>query len=222
MVIIKRAISDTFSKRLGQLVSASIAGLVSWLYLYFWHGEDFAVSELPFVIGAMVGTGTFISVLFIWNLACAPYRIEKDLRAKSDAEVKRLSEKVRESGRQYYKFSEIQLARLTENFRKLKISEDQIYVIFAPSSIEALDTATDIADSIQTAGIKSEAHGGGMFPHNVKDRGITVYHGSDDGPSSDAIEIVAALDPLGLRIKRGTLNQSHAGAVIYVARPPTT
>ncbi len=78
MNILSRTFSDTFSKRLGQLFSASVAGLVGWLYLYFAHGEDFALSELPFVIGAIVGTATFVVVLFVWNLACAPYRIEKD------------------------------------------------------------------------------------------------------------------------------------------------
>lgn len=79
-MVFRRAVRDTFAKRFGQLFSAAVAGLFGWLYLYFAHGEDFAVAEMPFIIGAIVGTVTFVSVLFLWNLACAPYRIMKDQR----------------------------------------------------------------------------------------------------------------------------------------------
>jgi len=55
-----------------------VDGLVSWLYLYFAHGEDLALSELPFMTGAIVGAATWVAALFIWNLACAPFRIQRD------------------------------------------------------------------------------------------------------------------------------------------------
>jgi hypothetical protein len=220
MNILKRAFFDTFATRFGQLFGASAAGLVGWLYLYFWHGEDFALGELPFVIGAFVGTATFILVLFAWNLACAPYRIEKEARVTAEIEIDRLSKQVANSSGGYYSFSEKQLARVVANFRNAEILEPQIYVIFAPSSHESLDGAAELGDAIKRAEVNCEVHSGAMFPHDLKDRGITVYHGSDAAPTADASVIVKALEPLEINISKKTLDQSFAGPVIYVARPP--
>ena len=55
-------------------------------YLFFDHGKGNAVAKIPYWEAVVVETFGSLLLLFLWNLACATYRIERD----AHTETKRL------------------------------------------------------------------------------------------------------------------------------------
>ncbi|MEP0325107.1 hypothetical protein [Bauldia litoralis] len=77
MNAIRRGFADTFGhlKTFGFAVLGAIISLVA---LYFWKGRDMAIDEVPFVTVGLIGAFGSVALILIWNLVCAPYRIQKD------------------------------------------------------------------------------------------------------------------------------------------------
>lgn len=78
MKILKRALFDTFSGQMVALGVLVIGGLLSLAYLFVIESPTVAAEEIPYVSGAIFGAFGALFLLFLWNLACAPYRIERD------------------------------------------------------------------------------------------------------------------------------------------------
>lgn len=179
MRILRRAIADTFSKRLGQLVSAATAGLAGWLYLYFQHGEDFAVAELPFMIGAIVGTATFVAVLFLWNLAAAPYRIERDRADALEGENANLRAVVKPKGRS---LTPTQIQRIGAAFEDYT-EKDKHIIIWSFQNEEALIFAEYFREAFRKVGWKNASVYtsmiGGSLPASYRDVVIIKYGFTD-------------------------------------------
>jgi len=77
-MILRRAIKDTLSGQIAAFFVLVAGAGISLMYLYIKESPKVAVEEIPYVAGAILGAIGSIPLLFLWNLACAPYRIERD------------------------------------------------------------------------------------------------------------------------------------------------
>ena len=77
MKYIRRAFSDTFKGQLSAIVVLVLGGALSLLYLYITESANVALEEIPYVSGAIFGAFGALFLLFLWNLACSPFRIER-------------------------------------------------------------------------------------------------------------------------------------------------
>ncbi len=93
MRYIKRAFSDTFDflggwGLLASIIAIPLVGLgIHWLI----HGWQSMMPEFQIwlIYGLGATAAVFIAIL-LWNLACAPYRIERDLHEQTRKELKKL------------------------------------------------------------------------------------------------------------------------------------
>lgn len=92
MGIFRRAITDTVT-HLSALFLAIIGGVISLIALYFLKGETMAFEEIPYVIAGIIGVVGGAIFAFIWNLACAPYRNERDKRLALEAKIGAVDDK---------------------------------------------------------------------------------------------------------------------------------
>lgn len=79
-MVLRRAWRDT----IGGKVEAAILGIVGFAFafgLYVQHlGWSKAMDEFQLWLISALGAAGSLFLLFVWNLACAPYRIERDKR----------------------------------------------------------------------------------------------------------------------------------------------
>lgn len=72
-----RAIQDTRS-HLKELAFTAVTGFAGLVVLYYWQGTNMALSEAPFYVVGLTGALIGVAILFLWNLAAAPYRIQRE------------------------------------------------------------------------------------------------------------------------------------------------
>jgi hypothetical protein len=78
MEFLNRAILDTFSGKMRAGFLAILGAIFAFVFLWYWKGSTVAFDEIPFILTGIAGGIGALAVLFLWNLACAPYRIEKE------------------------------------------------------------------------------------------------------------------------------------------------
>ena len=91
MKVLKRALSDTFSGQFVALAVLVVGGFLSLAYLFVIESPTVAAEEIPYVSGAIFGAFGALLLLFLWNLACAPYRIERDAYESCKDEMSRIT-----------------------------------------------------------------------------------------------------------------------------------
>lgn len=74
----KRALSDTFGGHFHGVLTVFIGGAIGLVFLFVTQGKVVALAEVPYFWAGLAGAVGSLSVTFLWNLACAPYRLEKD------------------------------------------------------------------------------------------------------------------------------------------------
>lgn len=101
MSAIRRAIQDTFENRFLRSLFLVVCGaVISFLVVRRLLGEKEAMLELPYIYAGIAGAVGPLGLLFLWNLACAPFRIERDaheetkrkLALAADSETAKLSQ----------------------------------------------------------------------------------------------------------------------------------
>lgn len=78
MIYIKRAWLDTLKGQFQAIFVLVVGGVLALVYLHQTEGKSVAVEEVPYFWGALFGALGALLLLFLWNLACSPYRIERD------------------------------------------------------------------------------------------------------------------------------------------------
>lgn len=114
MKILKRAWSDTFSGQYQALFTLVVGGLFGLVYLYFDQGVGDAVAEVPYWEAAVFGSVGALSLLFVFNLICAPYRIERDEHEKTKAQLEPYLDLVQESERLKFELEKREFLTLRE------------------------------------------------------------------------------------------------------------
>lgn len=88
MGIISRALHDTFDGRAVQTFFLIMTGAAaSFLTLYLIQGREEAVLEVPSIVAGLIGASLPLLILFLWNLACAPVRLERERGNRLQAEI---------------------------------------------------------------------------------------------------------------------------------------
>lgn len=219
----RRAVADTFHSLGGTgLVVAVIAIPPVGLALHAWLGGVQAMMpELQvWLIYGLAATGLVFFTVFLWNLACAPYRIERDNRIDAETEVSRLHD-ILGDGAGNYTISEAQQDQLSALLSGVDFSGESLNVLYNPSFAASLDLADKIVDAVRGANITTAVTTGAFFDHDPKDRGIFVYHGSAETHSNMGQAVKSALEDIGLIPKTRILSDNPTNApFIYVARPP--
>lgn len=100
MKALRRAIRDTKNGQIQALFGVTIGGLIGLAYLYFDQGRAEAMAEVPYWEAAVFGSLGALVLLFLWNLACAPYRIERDARIKAEGDADMLRKKLSANAQQ--------------------------------------------------------------------------------------------------------------------------
>lgn len=89
-MIFLRAFHDTFDGRAARTMFFIVSGAaLSLAVVWFWLGPTEAMSEIPFIVAGLIGAIGPLLVLFLWNLACAPYRMERDAHNATKAELEK-------------------------------------------------------------------------------------------------------------------------------------
>ena len=78
VTILKKALSGTFKWQWEPFVGVFFGSSIAWGYLYHTEGKQVAFEEVPFLIATIVGGAGSLFTIFLWNLICAPYRLERD------------------------------------------------------------------------------------------------------------------------------------------------
>jgi len=177
MKSVSRAFHDTFDGRFVRAAFLLIGGaLFSFGTIYLILGSEEAMLETPYILAGLVGTVGPIVLLFMYNLACAPYRNERDLRIAAQNEAAEYKSKI-PLGPLPRTLDAEQKASLADTIRNSGIRPKSINVCYDPVSAECADFAADISDAIEMAGIHTVVHDGALLSRNVKDRGIKIYSG---------------------------------------------
>ena len=217
-MIFKRAFHDTFSGQLTALFILAFGGLISIGYLYFRLGRAEAVEEVPYVQGAILGAIGALTLLFLWNLACAPFRIERDGRIALESENLELKKMVQRPKKRH--LNDEQKASLSDAIRDAGVRPETMNVLYMPTSEESGDFAADIGDAIKRAGIDCTVHNGVKFDHNPKDRGIKIIHGKSKTIIKLAGAVQARFKELGFHPEKRPDMKYDDKIFLYVARSP--
>jgi hypothetical protein len=176
------------------LIVLVVGGLLSLGYLYVTESPDVAFEEIPYFSGALFGAVGALLLFFLWNLACAPYRIERDARLALEIENTELKSRALPKKRS---LSEIQKAQLAQALQNADLKVKSLNVLYYNASEECADFAADIGDAIKAAGIECSVHDGVMFRSDPRLRGLKVFHGGSPLAIRDAEKVVQALVEIG-------------------------
>jgi len=81
MKFISRAIHDTFDGQMLRSIFIILgSALASYAGIYQFVGGKEAMLELPYIYAGLLGAFVPLTLLFMWNLACTPYRMMRDER----------------------------------------------------------------------------------------------------------------------------------------------
>jgi hypothetical protein len=220
MKYIHHAWRHTFASLGGmQLFLTLLAIPTVGFFLHQWQAGTAAVKpELQtWVIYGLEATGVVFFVLFILNLARAPFLIERDAHKATTAERDILKAQVTKKVSRRLLTAE-QKGIFADRIRSSNPRPSQIHVVYYPTSEESSDFAEDIADAIRSAGIESVAHNGVVYNHNSKDRGIKINYPKDIATDSDlASSIQETFKELGFSSEKRPQEESDSFC-IYIAR----
>lgn len=221
--IFRKAWADTFHFLGGTgffvaLVAIPVVGfsLHAWL-----QGSQAMMPEFQiWLIYGLASAGLVFFIIFLWNIGCAPYRIERQRRECAEVEILRLKD-VLGDGAGSFSMSETQQDMLTSTLASVDFNGARLNVLYNPSFSMSLDLADKLGDAIRGAGIECTVHTGALFDHDPKDRGIIVYYGSANQQSVRGKAVSAALARLGFSPKDRVISGNpNNNPHIYVARPP--
>ncbi|MFZ1725708.1 MAG: hypothetical protein WBO29_06800 [Albidovulum sp.] len=215
--VLKRAWSDSFAFLGGWgLVAGVFAIPVVGMGLHYWlQGWDAMIPEAKiWLLYGLASTGLVFGSVFFWNLACAPFRIERDKRIEVEKERDDLVRRFQSSKNR--RLTVEQKASLTDVLRSYSAKPDSVYVLYYPSSEECGDLAADLSEAISAAGIESTAHQGSFFQHNSTDRGLKIFRGKQEPGLAE--EIQHCLERFGFPIEKRDFEDDAKGIFLYVAR----
>lgn len=86
----KRALHDTLQGQARALFVLIVGGIIGLGYLWYDQGKPEAKAEVPYWEAAVFGSIGSLVLLFFWNLACSPYRLERDAHVKTRQELERI------------------------------------------------------------------------------------------------------------------------------------
>ena len=173
---IKRAWKDTLRGQVVALFIVVAGGCLSLVYLYLQQGRDVALDEVAYVQAAIFGAVGALALLFLWNLMCAPYRIQRDGRLAAEAKVAELQAAAPKPQKRHLSIE--QQGLLASFLRTCGVKPNKMNVVHYESE-EANDFAVDLGDAIASAGIECSVHSGGWFTKPPKDRGLKLYRSKD-------------------------------------------
>jgi len=217
MKYFKRAYHDTFEGyffRTLFLVGGSAAitfGMLFWLL-----GEKEAMLEVPFLLAVAAGTLGPLFLLFCWNLTCAPYRIERDLKEAALAELES-TKAMLPKGPKPRRLNDEQKVSLAEAIRSSGVRPEKITVFYDESDSECVDFAVDISDSIGAVGIAAPV-AQCMFGPDVRARGVSIIFGKSSVADGLASAISDELKHLGHGVVKKPLPDRSEPLSIFVHR----
>lgn len=86
--VFRRAWLDTAERFIGGMVMALISAGFTFGLLHLQLGPQVAMGELQLWLYSAAGGVIGFTLLFLWNLACAPYRIERDAHATTKEQLR--------------------------------------------------------------------------------------------------------------------------------------
>lgn len=179
MLFLKKAWRDTFRLLGGSGLFFAVFAIapVGFALHTLVHGWQAMMPEMQvWLIYGAAATGVVFSALFIMNLLCAPYRLERDAHNEAKAKL-RAYERQSKNPRPRRLNAERQ-GLITSFLTSCDVRPRRMNVIYYVSD-EATDFATDIGDALSAAGIDCEVHDGGFFQKSPKDRGLKIYRSND-------------------------------------------
>lgn len=139
---------DTFSGLVKPAVLGGLGFALAFAGYVIWLGWDEAMAEFQIWWISALGSLGAVMLLFLWNLACAPYRIERDAHNLTRAERDSLRVKAGISGRH---LTPSQKQRLADTVRE-RLRADHSILILSFSNEECLDLSSDLAEAFRMAG----------------------------------------------------------------------
>ncbi len=187
--------------------------------IHYWQSGWVAMSE-EFQVWWVYGlqaTGVVAIALYLWNLACAPYRMERDGRIAAEADVLQLRSQIPKAKRR--RLNGEQIGALVDAINATGVRPDSMNVLYCPTSDEAAEFAADIGDAIRRAGIECSVHNGVMCEHDVRDRGIKIIHTKMASLVDLARNIQSCLVRFGYHPEKRVVEGNHK-IFLYIARSP--
>lgn len=213
MKYLRRAYHDTFEGHLVRTIFlVGLGAAITFYVVYLTLGGKEAMLELPYIFAGMAGTLGPLLFLFLWNLACAPYRIERDARIEAENKLSELKGH-KPVGRL---LSNEQQQLLAATIRESGVRPRKMNVVHFPSE-ECADFAASIGDAIALSGIECVVHDGGMYTKNPKDRGIKLYRSDSRALELLADKICAQLNEFGFPCELRTPTDKD-NVFFYIAR----
>lgn len=216
--VFKRAWKDTLHGQIVALFIFMAGGGLSLVFLYIWSGREVALGEIAYVLAAFFGAIGALALLFLWNLVCAPYRMERDAHAATATELEQLKLHKQRASRR--RLNGEQTGLLASAIRRTGVSPSTCNVIYF-SNDESADFADNIGDAIKQAGIECQVFTGGFFDQDPKDRGVKVYHSAEKTVTSFAEGVRNGLREFGFDCELRRTNDP-ANVFVYVARSVET
>jgi hypothetical protein len=94
---IRRGTGDTWRFARTRIVSsvAYVVGvfLTASAARYFLFGRQMMIDEWEVAFSGLIGVAAFLALALLWNIACSPYRIERDRRIEAEKKLGHLPER---------------------------------------------------------------------------------------------------------------------------------
>ncbi|WAP68014.1 hypothetical protein [Jiella pelagia] len=173
-------------------VGVAFTGAVALIALFYWKGEKMAIEELPLYAVGLVGALSGLGVVFLWNLACAPVRLEREAHTVTKLQ---LAEAQKNSPKPSRHLSDEQKASLNLALSKLDLPRG-IQVIYAPNAHDGPDFGLSIIEGMQSVRRRDLSDGSPFFPYMnpMKLRGLILFHDDDERLESGARGIESAFN----------------------------
>ena len=188
--------------------------------LHFWLvGQDAMKAEFRvWLVYGLAATGFVFLALFAFNLACAPYRMERDAHLLTLTEVDRLRAQL--PVRTKRRLNDEQKGLLASAIRRSGVSPPSFNVSYFVND-ESADFAIDLGDAIRQAGKDCAVLNSPLLDHDPKDRGVKVYHSDERTISIFAEKFREGMKEVGFDCE--LRHSKHYGSFfVYVARSVET
>lgn len=219
MQCITRAWTDTFRLLGGWgLVFAVLAiPIVGFgLHAYLQGPEAMTPEFQIWLIYGLASTGLVFTVIYVWNLVLAPYRIERDAHAETKSKLAKIEAQIPKQAASRKLSAENRLA-ITSFLSDAPTKPPHLNVIFHAND-EATDFAISIGDAIRSANIDCLVHDGFWFDRDPLDRGIVVYRTSESEMRSLAENLCKLIASLGFCCETREINHEEPIIFLYIAR----
>ena len=131
------------------------------------NGEVFV-----WLIYGLAAPGVVFVAILLWNIACAPYRIERDQRQGLEAKLVGFQAEAERRS-----LNGEQQGALADAITQSGVRPDNINVVYDPVDVECQEFAVEIGDAIESTGIVCAVHNGGWYNHQPRDRGLKIVRG---------------------------------------------